>query len=125
MHLSLDNACQILYDLKQFLLCICNTSTIALSKNTDASGKKGLFSPVAFYILVVEKGNDGLGHRHTFCCLLVHIRSPIIKKPTRVNPSAFALGLFGFSVCTWHLGAAGSGDFHDPLGGPETKIQRG
>src|SRR5437660_5620628 len=86
MHHGLLVAGLIVAELRHLLQRLANPSNIAMSKNTEASSEKGLFSPVAFYILVVEKGNDGLGHRHTLCCLLVHIRSPIIKKPTRVNP---------------------------------------
>src|SRR2546421_6220498 len=142
MHHGLLVAGLIIAELRNLLQCLANPGNIAVSKDTEASSEKGLFSPVAFYILVVEKGNDGLGHRHTLCCLLVHIRSPIIpgaihrvlkgrflaiclKKPTRVNPSAFALDLFGFGVYTCPLGAAGAMSFHDPLEGTETRIHRG
>jgi len=47
------------------LQSLAYSGDVSVAKDTEASGKKGLFSPVAFHILVFEKGNDGLSHRHT------------------------------------------------------------
>ena len=77
MHHSLLVAGLIIAELGHLLQCLANSGDIAVTKDTEASGEKGLFSPVAFHILVFEKGNDGLSHRHTCCCLFVHVRSPI------------------------------------------------
>src|SRR6266550_2858984 len=75
MHHSLLVAGLIIAELGHLLQCLANSGDIAVAKDTKASGEKGLFSPITFHILVFEKGDDGLGHRQTFCCLFDHKNS--------------------------------------------------
>src|SRR5881227_908814 len=86
MYHSLLVASLIIAELGHLLQCLANSGDIAMAKDTKASGEKGLFSPVAFHVLVFEKGDDGLGHRQTFCCLFGHVCSPIILDTiTKIN----------------------------------------
>jgi hypothetical protein len=43
-----------------------NPGDIPVSKNAPTARKKRLFFAVPFYILVLHKLNDGLGHRKAF-----------------------------------------------------------
>jgi hypothetical protein len=59
------------------LQSLADAGNIAVTKDPEAAGEKGLCLPVAFNVLVFEKGNDGLSHRQVFCGLFAHVCSPI------------------------------------------------
>src|SRR2546421_12314058 len=75
MHHCLLVASLIIAKLGHLLQRLANSGDIAVAKDTKASGEKGLFSPVAFHVLVFEKCNNSLRHRQTFCCLFDHKNS--------------------------------------------------
>jgi hypothetical protein len=57
---------------------LTDTRDIAMAKDTKAPGEKGKLYTVTLDELVFEKGDDGLGHRYTLRCLLIHVHPPII-----------------------------------------------
>jgi hypothetical protein len=57
---------------------LADTRNIAVPKDAETPGEKGLLYCIAFNILVFEKRDDGLSHCHTLCRLLIHGGSPII-----------------------------------------------
>jgi len=50
-------------ELRHLLQCLADPADIAVAEDAEASGEKWLFSAVTFHVLVLEKCDDGLGHR--------------------------------------------------------------
>src|SRR5260370_1172352 len=63
---------------RHLLQRLADSRNIAMTKDAKTPGEKRLLNAVALYILVFEKGDDGLGHRHTPGCLVAHACSPFI-----------------------------------------------
>src|SRR5207248_438941 len=80
MHHCLLVARLVVAELRHLLQRLADSANIAMAKDAKATGKERLFNAVALYVLVFEKCNDGLGHRHTFCRLFVHICPRIISR---------------------------------------------
>src|SRR5882724_4143410 len=100
MHHRLLIACLVIAKIGHLLQGLTNACHIAMTKYPKTAREKSQFKAIALHILMLQKSNDRLGHRHLYMRRIVH-SSPLCSISVLLKTTMFLNKAHYFSV-GWH-----------------------